>query len=104
MHTACVSSDGFAHTFGFNKNGQLGTGDFLNRSVPGKVAAIQNFFVCYVKCGGNTTFVFTQERLVFAFGSNSKGRLGIKDDLGSNYPEPKKLDLQYFKSKSDFVY
>lgn len=82
MHTACVTSDGFAHTFGFNKNGQLGSGDYIDRWIPAKIDAIQNFFVCYIKCGGNTTFVCTYERMIYAFGSNSKGRLGIKDELG----------------------
>jgi hypothetical protein len=37
--------------------------------------------------------------LTFAFGSNSKGRLGIKDDTGANYPEPHRIDTNYFKSK-----
>jgi hypothetical protein len=39
------------------------------------------------------------ERLTFAFGSNSKGRLGIKDEFGANYPEPFRLDTNYFKCK-----
>jgi len=40
MHTACVTSDGFAHTFGFNKNGQLGSGDYIDRWIPAKIDAI----------------------------------------------------------------
>lgn len=61
MHTCCVTSDGYAHSFGLNKNGQLGTGDYLSRNVPSKIQAISNYFVMYVKCGGNTTFVVTEE-------------------------------------------
>nr|CAD97691.1 nd6 protein [Paramecium tetraurelia] len=104
MHTACTTTDGYAHTFGFNKNGQLGTGDFNDRWEPVKVHSIQNFYAVYAKCGGNTTFITTLERLTFAFGSNSKGRLGIKDEFGSNYPEPQRIDTSYFKSKQQFIY
>jgi alpha-tubulin suppressor-like RCC1 family protein len=36
MHTCCITSDGYAHSFGLNKNGQLGTGDLNNKYEPGK--------------------------------------------------------------------
>ena len=32
--------------------------------------------------------IVTYERFVFVCGSNMKGKLGLRDDSGNNYPEP----------------
>jgi RCC1 and BTB domain-containing protein len=79
MHTCCITSDGYAHSFGLNKNGQLGTGDYIDQNEPRKIQAIANYFVIYAKCGGNTTFLVTEERNIFSFGCNMYGRLAQKE-------------------------
>jgi hypothetical protein len=41
-----------------------------------------------VKCGINTTFLTTEERKLFAFGSNLNGKLGINDDINVSLSVP----------------
>ena len=60
------------------------------------VSKISNLFVIYVKCGGNTTFVVTEERFVYAFGSNLKGRLAMRQEGSINIPIPTEVDKLYF--------
>jgi len=98
IHTACIDEKGFLFTWGGNKNGQLGHGDYEDRNFPMMVKFFKNFCVCYVNCGSNTTFVITEEGKAFSFGSNLNGKLaavGILENeiLQSNtFPNP--LDCQ----------
>lgn len=94
FHTACIDEKGFLFTWGGNKNGQLGHGDYEDRNFPLMVSFFKSYCVCNVNCGSNTTFVISEEGTVFSFGSNLNGKLvgaGILENelLQSNtFPTP----------------
>ncbi|XP_067943370.1 serine/threonine-protein kinase Nek9-like [Watersipora subatra] len=77
-HTAAVTNYGQLLTFGCNKYGQLGLGDFKDHPginlVSGVLAGRK---VTRVSCGDNFTVIATNDNQVFACGSCQDGRLGI---------------------------
>jgi alpha-tubulin suppressor-like RCC1 family protein len=65
---------------GNNSEGQLGVGDTENRVVPTLVRGeLEGRKVLQVAVGGRHTMCVTEDGLVFAFGFNGAGRLGVGD-------------------------
>ena len=103
FHTGCIDFKGFFYTWGGNKNGQLGHGDYEDRNYPFMVKYFKNYSVCYANCGSTTTFVVTEEGRTFSFGSNLNSKLAgteILDNevLQSNtFPTPieSQISIQY---------
>ncbi|KAL4238486.1 Serine/threonine-protein kinase Nek9 [Mactra antiquata] len=83
-HSAVIDVCGHLHTFGCNKYGQLGVGDFKIHSgicrVPG---VLINHRVEKVTCGDGFTVTSTSDNYVYAWGNGENGRLGTGEmDLG----------------------
>ncbi|KAL4495630.1 hypothetical protein ABPG72_014099 [Tetrahymena utriculariae] len=98
-HTICLTNEGYAYSFGNNKNGQLGLGDQEQRNVPVKIQKLQNYFIVNIVCGMNNTFIFTQVGKIFACGSNQHNKLGL-DQLfyqRDNFLNPIDLDINFLK-------
>jgi RCC1 and BTB domain-containing protein len=57
-----------------NSNGQLGLGDYNDRYVP---TELMNQKIKDISCGDLFTIVLTFDNLLFSFGSNLYGQLGI---------------------------
>jgi len=72
-HFAALDTLGNLYTWGINTNGQLGTGDTLNRSnatqIPGNSWSA-------IGTGQNTTYGITTNGLLWAWGSNVNGAVG----------------------------
>lgn len=51
--TCVVTKDGSLYTFGLNSHGQLGLGDYENRSTPTRVNALNGIEIRKVACGGS---------------------------------------------------
>jgi len=80
-HTAVVTLDGELYTWGNNRYGQLGLGDFEPRKFPALVQGFidsrgAEFKVNDVKCGLYHCLVQTTTGSIWSFGSNSRGQLG----------------------------
>jgi alpha-tubulin suppressor-like RCC1 family protein len=57
-HLFSIMPDGSVYTCGLNTDGQLGLGDFADRSLPTKVSGISG--AVSVSCGGKHTYVTTK--------------------------------------------
>ncbi|KAJ8045489.1 Serine/threonine-protein kinase Nek9 [Holothuria leucospilota] len=80
-HSAVVTEKGVVLTFGQNKYGQLGSGDFKPQpglcEVKGHIAMKQ---AVKVSCGDGFTVVALSDFQVYSFGNTSNGRLGVSTD------------------------
>ena len=80
LHTICMTEDGAMSAFGRNDEGQLGVGDTENRLVPTLLRGeLENKSVVQVAAGCTHTVFVTGDGLVFAWGHNVDGQLGIGD-------------------------
>eukprot|EP00192_Tetraselmis_astigmatica_P009703 CAMPEP_0117664012 /NCGR_PEP_ID=MMETSP0804-20121206/8955_1 /TAXON_ID=1074897 /ORGANISM="Tetraselmis astigmatica, Strain CCMP880" /LENGTH=853 /DNA_ID=CAMNT_0005471141 /DNA_START=124 /DNA_END=2685 /DNA_ORIENTATION=- len=78
-----VTQDGRMYSWGANDFGQLGLGDTRDRSSPELIAgALTKQEVQQVACGAEHAIIITSSGLLFTWGSNSNGQLG----LGSSTP------------------
>ncbi|CAM9718471.1 unnamed protein product, partial [Hapterophycus canaliculatus] len=77
-HTAIVTDDDQAWTFGSNGYGQLGHGDRNGRSVPAALACFQGSGVRSVACGLHHTVVSVAGGGMYSFGKNDHGQLGLE--------------------------
>lgn len=75
---------GPAYGFGFNTNGQLGTGDVLSRSSPVAVLGGLNFK--FVIQGGGSSYGITADGTAYAWGQNLNGQLGVGDVVPRSSP------------------
>lgn len=63
--------------WGYNGNGQLGLGNNVNQSNPCRVTGLQDAVVVQVVCGAAHAMALTDEGVLYAWGMNSYGQLGI---------------------------
>lgn len=77
-HTAAIDERGRLLTFGCNKYGQLGVGDYKKRVginlLSGPLGGKQ---VIRVSCGDGFTIAVTDDKHIFAWGNGGNGRLGM---------------------------
>ena len=88
FHSVCLDYEGNVYTFGSNKSGELGIGvkkeTLKCTHIPQKV----NLPPCMqVACGSNCTLCLTEEGLVFSFGNNDYGQLGLGNTRDYNTPQ-----------------
>ena len=91
-HSAALDEYGRLLTFGSNKNGQLGVGDYKPRISPSLVrGALNGKEVILCTCGDGYTVVATKDNHLFSWGSGKNGRLGIQlgaDKVNCSTPKP----------------
>ena len=92
-HSAALDEYGRLLTFGSNKNGQLGVGDYKSRISPSLVrGALNGKEVILCTCGDGYTVVATKDNHLFSWGSGKNGRLGIQLGAGKvNCSTPKPI-------------
>ncbi|MEN8376371.1 MAG: Ig-like domain-containing protein [Gemmatimonadota bacterium] len=78
-HTCALTSEGAAHCWGFNRDGQLGVGDTLARTVPTEVAGGLSF--SDLSGGSWHTCGLTVEGRVYCWGQNASSQLGLGEGL-----------------------
>uniref|UniRef100_A0A8D0CRR7 HECT and RLD domain containing E3 ubiquitin protein ligase 3 n=1 Tax=Sander lucioperca TaxID=283035 RepID=A0A8D0CRR7_SANLU len=77
-HTAALTKDGGLFTFGEGSWGQLGHGSTNNELLPRRVVELMGSEVSQITCGRHHTLAFVPSSgVVYAFGCNSHGQLGI---------------------------
>ncbi len=79
-HTVALKSDGKLYSWGANTNGQLGDGTTTQRPFPVPVnmnGTLSNKTIRSIAAGNYFTVVLTTDGLLFAFGQNDVGQLGV---------------------------
>ena len=92
-HSAALDEYGRFLTFGSNKYGQLGVGDYKPRISPSLVRGdLNGKEVMLCACGDGFTVVATKDNHLFSWGSAKNGRLGIQLAAGkTTCPSPKPI-------------
>ena len=85
-HTACVTDDGFAYTWGEGEFGRLGHGDEKNSFTPKPVEGLFDVKVKEIHCGVYHTSVCTMDGRLYTFGRGDCGQLGHGDREGRLSP------------------
>lgn len=78
-HAMALSRSGHVLAFGENKHGQLGLGDFVSTSTPKPVPALRCRPVVRLCCGQAHTLAMTATGLLWSWGLNEHGQLGLGD-------------------------
>ena len=84
-HTVVVSDDGEVHSFGYNRNGQLGLGHKNNVSLPTPIPNLPK--IMEISCGYEFTVCIDNEGGLWSFGFNDRGQLGTGNTTFCNIPQ-----------------
>ena len=84
-HTITLSDDGTAHSFGRNKEGELGLGHNNVVSLPTPIPNLPQ--INLVSCGGFFTVCVDDEGFIWSFGQNTSGQLGTGNKTRFNVPQ-----------------
>jgi alpha-tubulin suppressor-like RCC1 family protein/V8-like Glu-specific endopeptidase len=83
-HSCAVTGSGRVACWGDNTYGQLGLGDFLQRTTPTIVASLRD--VVSVSAAATHSCAVTSNNEVYCWGSNSDGQLGVGSNTSSSLP------------------
>jgi hypothetical protein len=84
-HMVCVKTDGTLWAWGFNSSGQLGIGNFSDRSSPLQVGTLTNWK--QASAGGNHTACIKTDGTLWTWGFSSfYGELGLGDRVDRSSP------------------
>ncbi|TSY13811.1 X-linked retinitis pigmentosa GTPase regulator [Bagarius yarrelli] len=91
-HTLVYTSCGNLYAAGGNNEGQLGLGDYVERTS----FQLVEFFtkhgpVKMLAAGSNTSAAITQDGKLYVWGDNSEGQIGLGEEEGTS--TPRKLDI-----------
>lgn len=86
-HTMAVTSDGKLYGWGWNKFGQVGVGDNIDRCSPVQVLFPNDQKVVQICCGWRHTLAITERNNVFSWGRGTNGQLGHGDSIDRNTPK-----------------
>ncbi len=85
FHTLALSNDGHIYSFGNNRYGQLGLGDYDNRNIPTLVPKAPNNIIQIV-AGTSHSLCLTNDGYIYSFGKNNEGQLGLGNNVDRNIP------------------
>jgi alpha-tubulin suppressor-like RCC1 family protein/thiamine kinase-like enzyme len=86
-HTLLLTSNGEVYAWGWNKNGEIGIGsdvEFQTEVV--KLNAFNEQRIRAISCGSQHSLVLTESGIVYSWGFNSSGQLGIGNNKNSFKP------------------
>lgn len=90
-HSVAIDTLGRIWTWGHGQHGRLGLGDERTRIEPEIVRDLSSYVVIRVAAGKDHTLAVTRHGLMFAWGSNEKGQLGLSSARSSSSPRRVKL-------------
>ncbi|XP_063284706.1 RCC1 and BTB domain-containing protein 1 [Pelobates fuscus] len=84
--SVAMTDNGQVYGWGFNGSGQLGLGSNGNQLTPCKVAFVQNVCIIQVVFGHAHTLGLTDQGMLYAWGANTHGQLGIGNKINQLSP------------------
>lgn len=91
-HTLAVNEWGQLFSWGSNQEGQLGLNtNSIIKSTPSMVKTLGSSVIIQVSCGLKHVIALTNDGVLFAWGSNSDGQLGLGSNI-SNTTKPTLID------------
>ncbi|XP_036430879.1 probable E3 ubiquitin-protein ligase HERC3 isoform X2 [Colossoma macropomum] len=105
-HTAALTKDGGLFTFGNGSRGQLGHDSTNNEPLPRRVLELMGTEVSQIACGKHHTLAFVPSTgLVYAFGCNAHGQLGLGTRGHAKIPMPvRNIQPPYLSSTQTTVF
>ncbi|EZA47730.1 X-linked retinitis pigmentosa GTPase regulator-like protein [Ooceraea biroi] len=85
-HSVALTADGRVFTWGWGVHGQLGHGNTDEKTIATLVTALLGTVVCHVSAGYAHTLVLSMDGIVYAFGCNVLGQLGMGSNAKSSLP------------------
>jgi len=85
-HSAALTSDGAAWTWGSCKSGQLGTAAKNSSATPRVVLQGKGGGIVSIACGTAHTAALARDGTVFTWGKHDDGRLGVESTADQTYP------------------
>jgi alpha-tubulin suppressor-like RCC1 family protein len=85
LHVAAIDSEKRLFSWGQNNVGQLGHNNIINRSSPVQVG-ITSWQWFQVSTGGTATLAIRDDKLLYAWGQNFAGQLGINNTINRSSP------------------
>ncbi|XP_015183789.1 PREDICTED: RCC1 and BTB domain-containing protein 1-like isoform X2 [Polistes dominula] len=98
-YSMAVTNSGEIYGWGHNGVGQLGNGSYANQLNPCKVAGLVGVIIEKVVCGYAHTLALSDEGVLYVWGSNSYGQLGLGNK--TNTCVPMKLFIKQMGRVSD---
>jgi len=90
LHSAALSQSGRVYFWGDNEFGQLGTDDFITRTIPVDITnnftLAENEYIVKIECGNYFSSAITSSGRLFMWGDNDRGQIGTGDNLISTLP------------------
>ncbi|XP_053987652.1 uncharacterized protein LOC128881032 [Hylaeus volcanicus] len=85
-HSVALTADGRVFTWGWGVHGQLGHGNTDEKDTPTLVTSLLGVFIRSISAGHAHTLALSAEGIVYAFGCNVFGQLGIGSNVKSSVP------------------
>ncbi|KAL9651536.1 hypothetical protein ABK040_001482 [Willaertia magna] len=85
-HVIYTGNDGKLYGYGRNDKGQLGDGSTLNRDLPVEISSMNGINITQIATGDSHTLILTSEGIVYSFGNNNVGQLGLGSTSSVNLP------------------
>ena len=85
-HSLALLQDGTGWAWGLNRDGQLGLGDQITRWAPFQITSLQGAIRSII-AGGSFSLALGQDGLVWAWGKNDQGQLGLGDTALRTQPQ-----------------
>lgn len=86
-HVLALTKNGHVLTWGGNRKGQLGDGQFVSCTVPKGIPQLRHRPVVSIACGENHSMIMTVSGNVYSWGDNTHGQLGQGDTTPRFRPE-----------------
>ena len=87
-HTVFLDTFGRVYVCGLNSNGQLGIGQTAEAKTPAVVSSISSQHITNVASGHYHVFAIAEDGVLWAWGANSFGQLGLGDAVNRYVPRP----------------
>jgi len=86
LHHTLITKKGRVYSFGYDNNGQLGFGDYKykDKNIPTLIPGLNN--IIQAIAGSWHSLALTKNGLVYSFGRNQSGQLGLGDTNDRNFP------------------
>lgn len=86
-HSIALTNDGELYAWGSNTEGQLGIGSHTVTEIkPKRIYTLAAVPIAFIACGGYHTVVISKSGVVFAWGRNTFGQLGLNDTQQRSVP------------------